>query len=139
MTGRVSLAATSRPGQAAPVCSCPSARLKSANPFQQHRKASMTRNLSGTAGQLEAALMEAFAPLHLEIEDDSARHAGHAAAGGGGHFNVTLVSAAFNGRSMLEQHRMVNAVLKEFIGGSVHALGLRTVPAVEWPQGEDAS
>jgi BolA protein len=100
----------------------------------------MTRDGNSTAHQIEAALTAAFAPIHLEIEDDSARHAGHAgAAGGGGHFNVTLVSAAFDGRSMLEQHRMVNAALNEFIGGSVHALGLRTVPAADWSQGEDAS
>lgn len=82
-------------------------------------------------------MTRAFAPVHLEIEDDSARHAGHAgAAGGGGHFNVTLVSAEFNGRSLLEQHRMVNAVLKDLLGGEIHALGLRTAPAAGWAEGD---
>ncbi|MCZ6650162.1 MAG: BolA family transcriptional regulator [Acidobacteria bacterium] len=89
-----------------------------------------------TARSLEAALTHAFAPVHLEIEDDSARHAGHAgAAGGGRHFNITLVSAAFDGHSLLEQHRMVNAVLKDLLGGEIHALGLHTVPATEWEKG----
>lgn len=89
-----------------------------------------------TARSLEAALTHAFAPVHLEIEDDSARHAGHAGAmGGGGHFNVTLVSAAFDGCSQLEQHRMVNTVLKDLLGGKIHALGLHTVPATEWAKG----
>jgi BolA protein len=95
---------------------------------------------SATVRQLELALTEAFAPVHLEIQDDSARHAGHAGArGGGGHFNVTLVSAAFDGHSVLEQHRMVNATLKAFIGGSVHALGLRTVAATEWTSEGDGA
>ena len=82
---------------------------------------------------LEDALTRAFAPVHLDIQDDSARHAGHAgAAGGGGHFNVTLVSAAFDGLSLLEQHRMVNAALKDLLGGEIHALGLHTVSAATW-------
>ena len=89
-----------------------------------------------TTLSLEAALIRAFTPVHLEIEDDSARHAGHAgAAGGGGHFNVTLVSADFDGHSLLEQHRMVNAALKDLLGGEIHALGLHTVPAAEWKKG----
>lgn len=89
-----------------------------------------------TVRSLEVALTRAFAPVHLEIEDDSARHAGHAgAAGGGGHFNVKLVSAAFEGHSLLEQHRMVNAVLKDLLGGEIHALGLHTVPASQWARG----
>ena len=41
-------------------------------------------------------LTDAFAPTRLEIEDDSARHAGHAGAqpGGESHFNVTIEAAA---------------------------------------------
>ena len=88
---------------------------------------------TSTAAQLRARLTSHFAPLHLDIVDDSARHAGHAgAAGGGGHFLVTLVSASFEGRTLVEQHRMVNEVLKDMIGGRIHALGLRTIPASSW-------
>ncbi len=47
--------------------------------------------------QLRSAIERALAPSALEIIDDSARHAGHTGAGGGGHFRVTVVSAAFRG------------------------------------------
>jgi len=78
--------------------------------------------------RIEAILRERFAPVHLEIHDDSARHAGHAgAAAGGGHFEVVVVSAAFEGKPLLDRHRMVNDALREVIGREIHALGLRTL------------
>ena len=50
--------------------------------------------------QMRAALERALSPSLLEIVDDSARHAGHTGARGGGHFKVTLVADAFRGRSV---------------------------------------
>lgn len=89
--------------------------------------------MNGTQQRLEQRLREHLAPVHLDIVDESALHVGHAgAAGGGGHFRVRIVSAAFDGKSLLEQHRLVNAALRDLIGGEVHALGLETVPASEW-------
>jgi len=82
---------------------------------------------------LETILQERFRPAHLEIHDDSARHAGHAGArSGGGHFEVVIVSAEFEGRALLDRHRMVHEALRDLIGGSVHALGLKTVAPSEW-------
>jgi BolA protein len=77
---------------------------------------------------MRAALERAFAPSALEIIDDGARHAGHAAAGRG-HFRVRLVSEAFRGRSRLERHRMVYAALAPLLESSLHALNItaRTV------------
>ena len=82
----------------------------------------------GTASEpvmaaLRSALERAFAPSTLEIIDDGARHAGHAAAGRG-HFQVRLVSDAFRGRSRLERHRMVYAALGSLLESSVHALNI---------------
>ena len=89
--------------------------------------------MSGTQQRLEERLRQQFAPVQLDIVDESAQHAGHAgAASGGAHFQVRIVSAAFDGKSLLEQHRLVNAALKDLIGGEIHALGLKTVPASEW-------
>ena len=71
-------------------------------------------------------LVQAFAPQHLEVEDDSARHAGHAGAGPRGetHFNVSMVAAAFEGMSRVARSRAVNdALAGEFTGG-LHALSL---------------
>ena len=74
-------------------------------------------------GLLDAAL----APTHLQVADDSHKHAGHAGARGGqGHFSVEIVSEAFRGKLPLARHRMVYATLGELMGGEIHALALRT-------------
>jgi BolA protein len=65
-------------------------------------------------------------PEAVELDDDSAAHAGHAgAAGGGGHFSLMLVSSAFAGRTRIERHRLVYAALGELIPSLIHALSLR--------------
>ena len=74
--------------------------------------------------QLRGALERALNPRSLEIVDDSARHAGHAGAQGGGHYRVTLVAEAFRGRSQLERHRLVYAAVAPLMSGSVHALNI---------------
>jgi BolA family transcriptional regulator, general stress-responsive regulator len=79
---------------------------------------------SAVMAQMRAALERALAPRSLEIVDDSARHAGHAGARGGGHFRVTLVSEAFRGRSQLERHRLVYAAVAPLLHGAVHALNI---------------
>ncbi len=76
--------------------------------------------------RIRTILMETFAPEALEVVDDSARHAGHAGAapGGGTHFTVVIVSAAFAGLSRLERHRRVNAALAAELAGGLHALSI---------------
>jgi BolA family transcriptional regulator, general stress-responsive regulator len=74
--------------------------------------------------QIRSALELAFAPSVLEIVDDSARHAGHPGARGGGHFRVTLVAEAFRGRSSLERHRLVYAAIAPLMSSAVHALNI---------------
>jgi stress-induced morphogen len=47
--------------------------------------------------------------------------------GGGDHFQVTVVSRAFDELSLLEQHRMVNAALADPLAdGTIHELRIRT-------------
>ena len=71
-------------------------------------------------------LQAALAPEHIEIIDDSARHAGHAGArGGGGHFILNIVSPAFEGRSLLERHRLVYDALGDAMHTEIHALSIR--------------
>lgn len=71
-------------------------------------------------------LRKAFAPLALEVVNESHRHAGHAGSPGTGesHFAVKVVSDAFAGKSRVERHRMVNAVLAEELSGQIHALAI---------------
>ncbi len=75
--------------------------------------------------RIEARLREAFAPLALEVVDDSARHRGHAgAASGAGHYRVAIVSERFRGVTRVERHRMVYASLAEALREEIHALEL---------------
>lgn len=89
----------------------------------------------GSARRVQDILRRRFAPLHLEVRNESARHAGHpGAASGGGHYEVVVVSAAFEGKTLLEQHRMVNEALGDLFGREIHALALKTIPASRWRQ-----
>jgi stress-induced morphogen len=78
------------------------------------------------ADRLESVLREAFAPTVLRVEDDSARHAGHAGAGPGGetHYNVLVVAEAFRGMSRVARSRAVHAALADEFAGGMHALAL---------------
>ena len=84
--------------------------------------------------RLEGLLQEKFQPLHLEVLDDSAKHAGHVGArqGGGGHYVVTLVAGLFEGKTLVDQHRMVNEALKDLFGKDIHALALKTYSPSQW-------
>jgi BolA protein len=80
----------------------------------------------GGAARIAERLRAALAPQHLEIEDDSARHAGHAGArAGGGHYRVTIVSARFTGEDPIARHRLIYQALGEAMGREIHALGIR--------------
>jgi BolA family transcriptional regulator, general stress-responsive regulator len=66
-----------------------------------------------------------LAPTHIEIVDDSAKHAGHAGArDGGGHYNLVIESRAFEGKSTLARHRLVYAALAELMRREIHALAI---------------
>jgi BolA protein len=81
-----------------------------------------------TAGErMRRKLTQAFAPILLEIEDESAQHAGHAGhrPSGETHFRVKIVSHAFKGLTKVASHRAVYAALaEEMQEGGIHALAL---------------
>ena len=81
------------------------------------------------AAAIRDKLTRRFAPLRLQIVDDSARHAGHAGARPEGetHFSVTLVSAAFVGLGRVARQRLVYETLADELATRVHALALTTL------------
>lgn len=82
---------------------------------------------------IEDTLATAFHPQHLSVEDESARHIGHAgAASGGGHFRVLIVSDAFRGQDLVTRQRAVYAALGDAMRSEIHALALRTLTPEEW-------
>jgi BolA protein len=75
------------------------------------------------AEKLSAALGPCTA---LEIEDESAAHAGHAGArqSGGGHYRVLIVTPAFEGLGQLQRQRRVYGALAEEMKLGIHALSM---------------
>ena len=76
---------------------------------------------------VEIAIRERLAslnPLTLDLRDESAQHAGHAGArpSGGSHWQLTIVSEAFRGKSPVARHRMVYEALGDLMKHDIHAL-----------------
>ncbi|MEE9343874.1 MAG: BolA family protein [Gammaproteobacteria bacterium] len=71
-------------------------------------------------------LTNALSPATLNIIDESAKHAGHAGAkGGGGHFIVEIVSDAFEEKSLIQRHRLVYDALGDAMQTEIHALSIK--------------
>lgn len=65
-------------------------------------------------------------PVALEIIDESAKHAGHAgAATGGGHFIVSIVSPAFENKTLIQRHRLVYDAVGDIMHSEIHALSIQ--------------
>lgn len=67
--------------------------------------------------EIEAMILEALPGAVIEIQD---------LAGDGDHYAAKIISSAFEGKSMVQQHQMVYAALKGKMGGELHALALTT-------------
>lgn len=77
-----------------------------------------------TPEEIKATLTEALPVSLIEAQD---------LTGGGDHWQVIIVSAAFEGKGLIEQHRMVNDALKEPMGDQrIHALSLKTYSPAQW-------
>jgi BolA family transcriptional regulator, general stress-responsive regulator len=74
-------------------------------------------------------LREAFLPESLDVTDESHLHEGHSGhrPGGETHFRVYIVSEAFEGKSRIERHRMINTTLATELAGPVHALAIKAL------------
>jgi len=83
--------------------------------------------------RLRAKLEAALSPLSLDIEDESAKHAGHAGAREGGetHYRIRIVSQSFAGLSRVQRQRAVYAAVAEELAERVHALSLVTLTPEE--------
>jgi BolA protein len=77
-------------------------------------------------------LTETFAPQSLNIIDESAKHVGHASAGGGGHFVVEIVSDAFQDKTPIQRHRLVYDALDDAMKrNEIHALSIKAYTPAE--------
>lgn len=85
--------------------------------------------MGAIAEAIRDKLTAAFRPSRLEVEDDSARHRGHAGAreGGESHFNVLIEAEAFAGKPKVARQRLVYQTLAAELAGPVHALSVRAL------------
>lgn len=79
---------------------------------------------------IEEKLTATFSPLHVEVVDESHTH--NVPDGAESHFKVTLVTEQFNGKTLINRHRLVNAELKNEFDQGLHALALHTMTPEEW-------
>ncbi len=76
---------------------------------------------------IHSLLTEVLAPTQLDIEDNSAEHTGHKSAGGAGHFTVHIASTQFEGKRLIEKHRMVYDAVAPLMESEIHALSIKVL------------
>lgn len=83
--------------------------------------------MSELSALVQALLRDKLSAVDVQVIDESHLHAGHEGARSGGkHLRVTVVSAAFEGKSLIQRHRLVNEVLAALLKQRIHALALTT-------------
>ena len=76
---------------------------------------------------IENKLNETFSPVRLNVIDESHLHAGHQpdmTGTGETHMRVQIVSESFSGKSRVDRHRAINALLKPELDAGLHALAI---------------
>jgi BolA protein len=87
--------------------------------------------MNNTIDEMQQRLA-ALSPLASEIRDDSGAHIGHEGArGGGGHYQLLLVSQHFSGVSLPARHRMVYDALGPMMQTAIHALSIKALAPEE--------
>ncbi|MEL7047837.1 MAG: BolA family protein [Pseudomonadota bacterium] len=78
-------------------------------------------------------LMIGLEPVRLDVVNESELHAGHRSSPGTGesHFRLLIVSSAFEGKTRLQRHRLVNELVADELAAGVHALAMKTLTPSE--------
>jgi BolA protein len=89
-----------------------------------------------TANTIRQKLEEALKPDVIEIIDHSAAHADHVGnKKGGGHYNVTIVSQQFEGKTLVQRHQLIYQVMGDMMKEDIHALGINALTPSENSKG----
>ena len=79
---------------------------------------------------IERKLDAGISLQHLDVINESGNH--NVPPGSESHFKVVLVSSEFEGKRLIERHRLVNQLLADELAGPVHALAIHTYTEEEW-------
>lgn len=81
-----------------------------------------------TPTQVETMIKDGLPDAEVQIQD---------LTGGGDHYQVVVVSSAFEGRGLVQQHQLVYGTLKQAMATeAIHALALKTYTPEQWAAGE---
>jgi BolA protein len=86
---------------------------------------------------IERKLREGLTPVVLDVINESSMHS--VPPGSETHFKVTVVSPAFEGKSLVERHRLVYALLDDEMRGGVHALAVTSRTPAEWEKSAEVA
>lgn len=104
-------------------------RVDARSPLAEHGDRTHIRAMT-IQRRITDKIQAALAPVHLEVVNESGKH--NVPPGSETHFNLLVVSAAFDGLSPVARHQAVNGVLAAELAGPVHALSLRTLTPADW-------
>lgn len=104
----------------------------------QRKFGSMSSNVTGSQGPIQTLIQtritDSLAPVHLEIENESYKH--NVPKGSESHFKVFVVSELFQGKSLLERHRLVTNAVKGYNTElPIHALSIQAKTPEQWNTG----
>lgn len=85
-----------------------------------------------TKETIENKMKEFLEAVYVEVIDESWKHAGHAAATGGGHYILRVASEKFEGVSLVNRNRMVFEILKEEMKEDIHGFIVKALTPDEW-------
>ena len=80
-----------------------------------------------TPEEIKSYIQQGLACQHIEVRGD-----GH-------HFEALIVSEAFNGKSMIQQHQLVYGALGERMKQEIHALSMKTFSPEQWQNTNSAT
>ncbi|CAN0063440.1 unnamed protein product [Phaeothamnion confervicola] len=73
--------------------------------------------------------LQVLEPTYLDVINESHMHSGPASES---HFKVVVVSEQFEGKRLLDRHRMVNTLLAEELREAIHALSIQSKTPSQW-------
>ncbi len=86
--------------------------------------------------RIESKLRDALSPDRLEVVNESGMH--NVAPGSETHFRVFVVSAAFDGQTLVRRHQRIYQLLDAERRDGIHALGIQTMTPEEFAATEAA-
>ncbi len=81
---------------------------------------------------IESKMKESLEAVFVDVVDESWKHAGHAAATGGGHYILRVASEKFEGVSLVNRNRIVFDILKEEMKEDIHGFIVKAMTPGEW-------